>query len=85
MKESDPDSLISYVNQSLMTDTDGMKELDGFSFGLKAPEGLQPKGFESIPFQYYWVCVTACLMRNILIGLLKVIHQTLIKGGLLMK
>ena len=29
--------------------------------------------------------VAACLMRNILIALMKVIHQTLIKDGLLMK
>ena len=28
--------------------SDGMKELDGFSFGIKASEGLQPKGLESI-------------------------------------
>ena len=48
VEESDPDSLISYVNQPLMTASDGMKELDGFSFGIKAPEELQPKGFESI-------------------------------------
>ena len=47
VEESDSDSLISYVNQSLMT-ANGMKELDGFSFGIKAPEELQPKGFESI-------------------------------------
>ena len=46
--ESDHGLLISYVNQSLMTASDGMKELDGFSFGIKAPNGLQPKGFESI-------------------------------------
>ena len=25
-----------------------MKELEGFTFGIKAPEGLQPKGFKSI-------------------------------------
>ena len=31
-----------------MTATDGMKELDGFSFGIEAPEGLQPKGFEIV-------------------------------------
>ena len=48
VEESDPDSLISNENQSLMTASDGMKELDGFSFGIKAPEELQPKGFESI-------------------------------------
>ena len=48
VKESDLDSLISYVNQSMMTASDGMKELDGSSFGKKIPEELQPKGFESI-------------------------------------
>ena len=31
-----------------MTALEGMKELDGFSFGIKAPDGLQLKGFESI-------------------------------------
>ena len=48
VEESDPDSLISSVNQSLMTASAGTKELDGFSFGIKAPEDLQAKGFESI-------------------------------------
>ena len=43
VKESDPDSSISYVNQSLMTASDGMKVLS-----IKAPEELQQKGFESI-------------------------------------
>ena len=42
VEESDPDLLISYVHQSLMTASDCMKDLDGFSFGIKAPEGLQP-------------------------------------------
>ena len=48
VEESDTDSLTSYVHQSSMTASDGIKELDGFSFGIKAPEGLQPKGFENI-------------------------------------
>ena len=38
--KSDPDLLISYLNQSLMTASDGMKERDEFSFGIKAPEEL---------------------------------------------
>ena len=46
--ENGHDSLILYVNQSSMRALDGMKELDGFSFGIKAPEGLQPKGFEIV-------------------------------------
>ena len=45
VKESDPDSLILYVNQSLMTTSDGIKELDGSNFGTNAPEELQPKGY----------------------------------------
>ena len=40
--------LISHVNQSLMRSSDSMNELDGFSFYIKALEGLQPKRFESI-------------------------------------
>ena len=48
MKESDPDSLVSYVNKLLMTASDDKKELDGSSFGTKTPEKLQSKGFESI-------------------------------------
>ena len=48
VEESDHDLLILYINQSLMTATYGMMELNGFSFGMKAPEGLQPKGFESV-------------------------------------
>ena len=48
VQDSDANLLISNVNQSLMKASDGMKELDGFSFGIKAPNGLQPKGFESI-------------------------------------
>ena len=43
LEESDHDSLISYVNYSLMKATYGMKELDGFSFGITATKGLQPK------------------------------------------
>ena len=54
IEESDPDSLISSVNQSSMTASVGMKDLDGFSFGIKASEELQPKDFESIknPIQH---------------------------------
>ena len=40
--------LISYVNQSLMIESDGIKELDGFSFSIKEHEGLQPKEFQSV-------------------------------------
>ena len=47
MEESNPDSLISHKNQSLMTASDDM-ELDGFSYGIKTPEELKAKGFESI-------------------------------------
>ena len=39
--ENNPKLLISYLNQSLMTASDGMKELDGSSFGTKIPEELQ--------------------------------------------
>ena len=31
-----------------MTASDGMKELDDFSFGIKAPERWQSTGFESV-------------------------------------
>ena len=48
IEDRDPDLLISYVDQSWMRESDGMKELDGFSFGIKAPEELQPKKFESV-------------------------------------
>ena len=48
MKESDPKLLILYVNQSLMTASYGMKELVRFIFGVKAPERLQLKRFESV-------------------------------------
>ena len=47
VKNINPDSLISCVNQSLMAASDGMKELDGSSFGTLTPEDLQPKKFES--------------------------------------
>ena len=39
--ESDPDFLISFVNQSSMTTSEAMKEWDGLSFDLKTPEGWQ--------------------------------------------
>ena len=48
LKESDPDLLIPYLNQSLTRALDGMKELDGFTVGLKPTEGLQLKEFESV-------------------------------------
>ena len=48
VEESGTDSLISYVNQSLMTASDGMKKLDVLSFGAKLPEELQPKEFENV-------------------------------------
>ena len=41
LEENEPYLLISYVNQSLRTVSNSMKELDGFSFGIEAPEGLQ--------------------------------------------
>ena len=41
VKQSNPDSSILFVNQSLMTASDDMKELDGSSFGTKIPEELQ--------------------------------------------
>ena len=41
MEESNHDSFLSYVNQSLMIASYG-------SFGIKSPEGLQPKGIQSI-------------------------------------
>ena len=44
VKEIDPYSLISYVNKSLMRASDGLKELDGSSFGTKVLKALQPKG-----------------------------------------
>ena len=64
VEENDPDSLISYVNQSLITASDGMKELDGFSFGIKAPEGPQPKGFESILNPIPVLVGMGCCMLN---------------------
>ena len=48
LEGSDPNSLVLYVSHSLMRTSGGMKELDGYTFGVKAPEGLQPKGFESV-------------------------------------
>ena len=48
LEESNPDLLILHVNQSMMTASDGMKELDGFNFSIKAPEELKLSGFESI-------------------------------------
>ena len=48
LEESDHDLLISYVNQSLMKALNGLKEWDGFSFGINAPEGLQTKQFENV-------------------------------------
>ena len=48
VEESNPDLLISNENQSLITASDGMRDFDGFSFVIRAPEGLQPNGFESI-------------------------------------
>ena len=48
LNESYPDSLISYVNQSFIRASYGTKESDGFCLGMKAPEGMQSKGFESI-------------------------------------
>ena len=56
VEASNLDSLISYVNQSLMTASDGMEELDGLSFGTKTPEALQPKGSESI-----WIPIPALM------------------------
>ena len=45
VKESNLNSLMSYVNQTLITISDGMKELDGSNCDKKKPEQLQPKGF----------------------------------------
>ena len=45
LKESGPISLTLYLNKSLMRASDGMKELDTFTFGVKLTEGRQPKGF----------------------------------------
>ena len=87
VEENDPDSLISYVNQSLMTATDGMKELDGFCFCIKVPEGLQPKGFESIlnliPGLMWLDC---CMLSERDLDCFDEDHpQTLLNNGLLMK
>ena len=59
MKESDHNSFILCINQSLVTASDGMNELDGFIFGIKACGELQPKGFESIlnlTPELMWLC-----------------------------
>ena len=40
--------LILNVNQSLTKASVGMKELNGFSFGIEAPARLQSNGFESV-------------------------------------
>ena len=47
LDESDPDSLCSYLSHLLIRALEGVKELDAFMFGLNAPEGWQPEGFES--------------------------------------
>ena len=85
LEESDLDLLISYVNQSLMIASCGTKELNGFSFGITAPKGLQPKVYESImhlvPGQ-----MGCCIHHKAdLDCFVKVIHKTLRKDGLLMK
>ena len=64
VEESDPDLLISYFNQSLMRASNGMKELDGFSFGVKPSEGLQPKGFESILHPMPWFKRNYCILHK---------------------
>ena len=78
MELSDPDFLISFVNKSLMTDSDDMKELDKFSFGTKAPAGLQPNGFESVKNQIPGLMLLGCcvLYEKMLVALRKVIHQS---------
>ena len=48
LKESDHDLLIACINQSLIVASGGLKEFNGFNFGVKPPEGLHPKGFESV-------------------------------------
>ena len=48
LEESDPYSMIEYVNQSLMRASNGIKGLNGFTFRVKAPEVLQQEGFESV-------------------------------------
>ena len=58
----DPDWLISLVNQSLMTASDGVEEFDGFIFDMKALEGLQPKRFESILNAYPGLMWLGCCM-----------------------
>ena len=86
LKESDPDLLIPYLNQSLTRALDGMKELDGFTVGLKPTEGLQLKEFESVLHLIpLWKETAANFMRQILIALMKFTHKTLLKDFLLMR
>ena len=40
LKVSDANSLISYLKKLLMRVSNGMKELDGFTFGVKPSEGM---------------------------------------------
>ena len=40
---SDPDYLIKYKSESLMIESDGIQEFDGFDFGVKPTEGLYQK------------------------------------------
>ena len=76
VEESNPDSFISYVNQSLMTALNGMKELNGSSFGTKTSEELQPKEIESIlnPIPSLMDMGCCILDGNILIALMKSNH-----------
>ena len=64
VKESDSDLLISYVNQSLMIASNVINELDGFSFGINAPKGLQPKGCKSILLPISGLKGMGCCMFN---------------------
>ena len=48
LEENDPYLLIEFVNHSLMKVSGGMKELDGFTFGIKKPKELQPTGVKSV-------------------------------------
>ena len=45
LEESAPESLILYLNQSLIRAFDGMKKLDWFAFEIKSTAGLQPNIF----------------------------------------
>ena len=47
-----------------MTASDGMKELDGFSFGIKTPEEVQLKGFESIQIPIPALMGMGCCMLD---------------------